>query len=788
MIIQNFKLALRGLLKNKLGAGINILGLMVGMTVSLLIFSYVRKEKSTDQFIPDVENIYILTNKDYPSLSKKQADLIKEKMPEIENITFGGAEWSQQVFFSNNNNNYKIKNLMVADSCFFRVFQFEPVWGDPASALNATNKVVITRSLAKKIFGNENPVGKTLGYNTTYFQNELLEVSAVINDLPQNSSWHFEAVLSIQTNYKLGWYVRNLQNWGSQNYQVFCRVNNHLSKTVLNTKLAALPLDAVPETYKDHIAFGVFPFNKVYFDYPILDIVKHGNRYTLSIIQIIGILILLLACVNYINMVTAQREIRHKKIGIILTQGAGKRKIVEMLTAESGLVLTIAIILTLFLSWALLGSLNGTTDSRFTFQYLVSGWNLLILSVMFLFTLIVTGIIPGYFFSKQKASVLLKKQSAGTKGNLMRNGLLVFQFTISILLISGILLMNKQNRYLNSTDPGFQKENIIYAGTSPNIQDNIQAFKNELKKIPAITDITFSTEPIGNIKENWAMMLYNKGEEKEIEFAKFTVTPNFFDFFGISLKQGRPFNENSSRNTEIIFNETSMRNFNIEKISDARLVVGSKKGAIVGVSEDFNFESLHVPIRAAGFLCSGESDEVIYLKMNTENYTAFHDAMNSVENVWNKISPNFPMEINYLDASWESLYIKDRQFQKILSYATIISIILSCLGLIGLTFFVMEQRTKEIGVRKVNGATISEILIMLNNDFIKWIAMAFVIACPITWYAMNKWLENFAYKTNLSWWIFALAGLLVLGIALLTVSWQSWRAATRNPVEALRYE
>jgi len=342
---------------------------------------------------------------------------------------------------------------------------------------------------------------------------------------------------------------------------------------------------------------------------------------------------------------------------------------------------------------------------------------------------------------------------------------------------------------MNSVNPGFQKENIVYAFTNKDLEHNVQSFKNELKNIPGVADITFSEEPINKIDQNWGLDLINKGERSEVEFAKFTVAPNFFNFFGIRMKQGNCFNDHAQTNKDFIFNETAVNKFKITNMDDAKIDgYGSGKCNIVAVAEDFNFESMHVPIRPVGFMCSGESDGVVYLKFNAGSYNSFQQNLQSVRKVWDKLSPHFPMEITFLDSSWEALYVQDRQFQKIISYTTIISLILSCLGLIGLTFFVMERRTKEIGVRKVNGARISEVMILLNRDFVKWVAIAFVIATPIAYYVMNKWLENFAYKTELSWWIFALSGILALGIALLTVSWQSWRAVTRNPVEALRYE
>ncbi|WP_367221381.1 ABC transporter permease [Marinilabilia sp.] len=342
---------------------------------------------------------------------------------------------------------------------------------------------------------------------------------------------------------------------------------------------------------------------------------------------------------------------------------------------------------------------------------------------------------------------------------------------------------------MQGQDAGFDRENIVYFSINDDIYENIDALKNELNSIPEIVDYTFSENVLVNNDQNWGREFINKGDKYDISFSKLAVTPNFFDFFGIELTEGSGFDDYSKEKSDLILNETVRKEYNIQNLEDARMITSAPgDGRIVGVAKDINFESLHVPVRSAIYMCSGECDEVLYLKINAGNFSRFSKTLNKVEQTWNQLSPNFPMEYHFLDQSWEALYAKDFQFQKILFYTTFISILLSCFGLIGLTYFVMERRTKEIGVRKVNGANEIEILTLLNKDFLKWVAIAFVIATPIAWYAMHKWLQNFAYKTELSWWIFALAGVLALAIALATVSFQSWQAATRNPVEALRDE
>ena len=787
---HNIKYSIRSLLKNKTVTTLNLIGLTVGITVSIFIFLFGQKERNTDKSISGVQNIYVLTNNNGKIyFSQKMVNHIKKEIPEIDYITYCCPDWSPQVFLSKNQENYKVNKMITADSCFFRVFSFKTVWGNPQKAFNSANKIVLTRSLSEKIFGKENPVGKPVIYNATYLQGEELEVVAVIEDFPQTVSWDFDAVLSLQTNFKINWYVDVMKNWGSRNYRAFAKANEHVSEQAVLSKLSHINLSEVPENERKDISYGITPFGKAYFDVPELNVTRHGNKFMLSIIAIVGVLILLLACVNYVNMVTAQREKRYKNIGMFKTLGSSRRKIIGMTTSESFSQMFFAIICSVVITTLLLPGFNLLTGSRFRINDLLSLNYLLLLSVISGIMVLLTGVVPGIIFSKKPAILLIKKNVSATGNNWVRNSLLVFQFTVSIALIASILFIYRQNNYLQNQNTGFDKENIVYAVTNNEIASHIDAFKNELKKISGVSDFTFSESLLIANDQNWEMGFVNKGEKYDVGFSKMSVAPNFFQFFGIKLTEGETFNDASKAKGDFIFNQKAKTDFRIKQIEDARVDYSTpNKGHIIGVVDDFNFESLHVPIKAAGFMCSGNCDDVIYMKMNTWNFGAFNVAMKDVEQLWKRISPNFPLEYKFLDQTYAALYARETQFQTFLLYTTLISLVLSCLGLIGLTFFVMEQRTKEIGVRKVNGARISDLLTMLNRDFVKWVTISFVIATPLAYFAMHKWLENFAYKTTLNWWIFALAGLLALGIALLTVSWQSWKAATKNPVEALRYE
>ncbi|WP_321319095.1 ABC transporter permease [Labilibaculum sp.] len=790
MNFYNIKLSLKGLLKNRVVSAINIGGLALGISISLLIFAFVDKEESMDKHIAKSDNIFVLKNDQDSYVSSKMVELIRMNIPEIKHITYAQNEWSPQVFVEYNNKKIKIKHLIVTDSAFFRVLPMKALYGNPSTALTTANKIVLTETLSKKIFGNENPIGKTITYNATNLQNELIVVGAVIKDLSHNSSFKFDAVLSEDTNNKIDWYAGNKNSWGTQNYISYFRIPTNSNINLINQKLKNIPLTDVAEDIKSSIKLSSLPLQNSYFKAPDIEIQRHGNHLTIIIIRITGILILLLACINYINLVATQKIKRLRNIGILKVLGSKRRKIIQLISTESGLVLLITSALVITLLYFLTEGLNHLTQSQFTLAEILSGWNLIVFILILIVTLLITGIIPGIILSSNETTQLLKNKISINHKNYLRNILLVFQFTISIILITSILFIKKQNNFLISKDPGFKRENIIYTTTNEEISNLGDAFQNEMKKIAGVEDITFSSSVIGYNESNWGRDLLNKTEQYNIGFSNFYVAPNFFKFFGIELVRGKQFNEYSSKARDWIFNQTAIKKFRIEQLEDAKLLnwSGTKQEPIIAEVTDFNFESMHVPIRPVGFRCRNNVDEVAYFKLITTNGMAFKQCLSAIQKKWTKLSPKFPLEIKFMNSSWEALYTKEKQFQKILNYATAISILLSCLGLISLTFFIVETQTKEIGLRKVNGAKPYEIVQMLNKGFAKWVVIAFVIACPIAWYAMHKWLENFAYKTELSWWIFALAGLIAMGIALLTVSFQSWRAATRNPVESLRYE
>lgn len=798
--MKNLKIAFRNLLKSKTVSTINLLGLTLGIVISVLLLSYVRQEKETDKFIKDNENIYIFSQNEKNTsnhISRPAVALLRDRFPDIP-ITHTSDDWAGQFFLSDDaGNSFKVNHLLNADSTFFNLFQFDAVAGNPQRALDVASQIVLKESLAKKIFGSQNPIEKTLRISTSFYSGEPVEVSAVLKDFPENTAWMFDAVVSIRLNDKrISWFKKNADRWGAHNYTAFCRLSANIDPDNFRQQLNALSQspevnDNLDWKAKDENIFHIHPYAQIYLhtskDARSATTMKKGNPQTLSVLELIAALILLMACINYVNLVSAQRQKRNKSVAVIKILGSQTWGVVQIFLFEAGLLLLAVVGLSVLLIPFVLDFFNGLMETNYTPSLFLLPQNIVLATGILGFTLLVTGLLPGLIFSRYQALRLIKPAAEKQHGGFFRNALPVLQFSIAIALIACLFTIKKQNDMMLAKNPGYEREHIIYAATNNELRKQTQALLNELKSVSGVADITFADADLVNVTQNWGVDFAYDGEEREaIGFAKIGVSPDFFDFFGIKFAQGENFTKTESNYDEVIFNQTAIRKFGISDLEKARVI---DRGRVVGVVEDFNLKSAHYPIAPVGFMNNGENiSNYIYLKTNTQTYDQLKTLIADVEQKWNKLSPNIPFEYRFLDEAWDNLYKKETQFQKLLTHAGWISIFIACLGLFGLSIFVAERRTKEIGIRKINGATVAEILTLLNKSFVKWIIIAFFIATPLAYYAMNRWLENFAYKTALSWWIFALAGVTALIVALLTVSWQSWRAASRNPVEALRYE
>lgn len=783
----------RVLRKNLQHTIINILGLAVGISAFILIMSYITNELSYDNFHKNSDNIYkVCLDKDFSTLAPL-GHLLHNQFPEIKNIARLDRNYGfgEKVTLTDrtaiNPKSITIKNIVFADSSFFNIFSFNSVYGNLETALKSPYTIVLTQNTASKLFGNLNPIGKTIGaidergrYNQDYV------VTAVIEDVPANSSINFNGLASFSSlslmkpngsDVNDDWY-----NWG---YDTYIQLNGATNIHEFEQKVNAFWIsksEKLKTNNSDIVSsLSLVALNKVPFH-------NNNKRSFIYLLAGIGLLIVAIAIINFVNLTIAKFPASAKEIGVRKLLGSSKIKLISQIMVETLVVSLFAVILAILLAELIKPLGTQLIGLRLSIDY----WGQPLIIPLLLAGAILIGIIagtyPAIYFSSFKPLKIIRNESTNTKkGSIFNYGLVIFQFLIAIIMIASTILIQKQVEFLKSKDLGFNDKNVISIQPNKQIADKYDLFRQKVLEHPGITDITASSMELGN---GFNMEINSEFNGETKSFKVLTVDPDFVKTMNINLREGRNFawDAESDKYRTVIINKTMAKEFGLDPAIDKEITMSSNiKAKVIGVMNDFHAESFHKTIEPSLLWYAPEVCGIGIINMKI-NPAYFENSIESVRKIWAEISPDIPFEYHLLNETYANLYKSEVTFSRLIGFCSILSIFISCLGLFGLITHIAKRRTKEIGIRKVNGARVSEILTMLNRDLVKWVVIAYVIATPVAWYAMNKWLENFAYKTNLSWWIFALAGLLALGIALLTVSWQSWKAATRNPVEALRYE
>ncbi|HYQ58188.1 MAG TPA: FtsX-like permease family protein [Draconibacterium sp.] len=768
------KLVVRILLRQKRFLIFSVVSLSVCLALVVLSSAYYAYEISSDKYQSNYSRIYRLVNtpKNQVRLDDQYYNTLLSTVTGIDKAcrlnVFGSMLTSEDIV-------QKIDNLVIADSTFFDLFDYTILSGSKQHLLNAPNKIVLSKSLSEKLFGKEDPLGKPVKINmvTTAY------VSGVVADIEQKSHFKSDAIISLYTE-NLPWSGGNFANqngrWEVKLFSYYLLLN----KKADTTSVAA----QIKSTYN----FPWYSFTPYIEMQPLSDIfsnntyrdagVSHINKPLLWLLLSITLIVIIIAGINYINLSLSNLNTESKTVSILKVNGAHRNNMFRQYALSGGLVLLLSFGIAVILSVTLLPYFNHLIDSEIkldilsNFTYLVPFISLIVL----LFLLI--GLYPAWLFSGINPISLFQGKVAGKiRLSSFSRFLLIFQFTATIALIASVLMVFKQIDYMKNKNPGFEttyliKQDIHYSVKNP---QTIKTYASELLKNPNILKLSLS--------DGVPLEIYSYSNHEvngyEVKYNHINCDTNFFNTLNMKLVEGRNF-YNSDRNVCII-TEKLARECGLEEPLNEQIA----DNQIIGVMADFNSMSMHEEISGVMFRPAGDYISNVTFRVNGANIPR---TLSSIEKSWTEFFPEYPFNYQFYDDLIAQQYQKEQKLADSISIIAGLAIFLCCLGLLGLVLNMVENRVKEIGIRKVNGAKVSEILTMLNKDFIKWVAVAFVIATPVAWFAMNKWLENFAYKTTLSWWIFVLAGVLALGIALLTVSWQSWRAATRNPVEALRYE
>jgi putative ABC transport system permease protein len=816
MLKNYFTTALRNLRKHKVFSFINISGLALGIAVCTLLALYVKDEFRYEQHIANHERIFRITTvfsiqgneQSFPRTAPAVAMDMLQELPEIESATrVVPIPEVDQHLIRYNSNVFPEKIGYLVDSTFLDVFSFELKEGDRNTALDAPASVIISEKLASKIFGNQSPLDEFLIINSGE-SSDTFRVTGVIKKTSSKS--HIDAEFYMSMNSR-GWgrRIANMNTWAWENFIIsYLKLKEGTTAESVNAKLPGMIEAKAGEVLKNAgikktMSLQALDDIRLYsnFDNDFGLAEKGGIQYV-YIISSIGIFILLIACINFMNLTTAKASQRAGEIGVRKSLGATRTNLIRQFLGESMTIVFIALLLAMGIVQLILPLFNTLTLKELSINSENIGYiagSLLIIGVL---TGIVAGSYPAFFLSSfQPAKVLKDKRLSGGGSNWLRRSLVVFQFIISITLISSIVIIQKQLGYIQSKPLGFESKNrIMIPFRTEEAKNQYAQIKNTVLQLASVADVSgTSSLPSTPLLRDYALYPESSSADKGILHRNLTIDENYFKTLNIKLLAGREFNYESdsmsrgSQHRKVIVNKTSLKDLNIDLDKAIGTIIYSEYNGqvnnheIIGVVDDFHQFSLHQSMAPLLFFMPARHTDYNYLVIfaNAENSSS---VLNQLENTWKELIPNTPFESSFLSDSLARQYEEEARTSSILAIATFLAILISCLGLYGLSIFIAERRVKEIGIRKVMGATVTGIVGLLSKEFVKLVIIAFIIAVPIGYYAMEKWLLGFAFKIELDVLIFVMAGLLSFAIALLTISFESIKAAIANPVKSLRSE
>ena len=760
---------------------INIFGLSIGIACVTFISLYIFNEIEYDQFHENANKIYRVEAK-HPSFKLAVtpapfSQWCKDNFSEVECITRIYRSFHvTNNYVVKNNNTIQVKKALFVDPGFFNVFSFDIIHGNPKNSFLDKNSIVVSESLANKIFPHEDPLGKTLKYNGK----EMHTIVGIIEDTPSNSSIQYDVLLPFACFETYNSYP--LDNWFNFAYQTLLVSNSNPEQ--IGTKINQLIKSQINE--HNEFTYYLTSFTDIHFSPESQNdqIFLRGSKAQLTIFLLIAISILGLAIFNFINMSVALSSLKMKEMGIRKVEGASKHTLIKSFIADSVIISLFATIIATILIIALFPKFNLLIQNPIPLHQIFQIKYFALLLAIGLFTGFLAGLYPALKFTGKSTLVLLKANKTGNSNTgKWKGGLVVLQFSISVALIISTIFLYKQMVFLQNKNLGFDKEQILNIPLSDNLLKKTDVLQEELKDIPGALSTCLSDILPGQAYSNWRFTINVNGEEKKIDVNHCQVSSEFVKTLGLKIVSGRDFINNSTDKDCYIINESFIKTYGITDPFAIKL----HDKEVLGVVKNFNYNSLHQTIEPLVIRCSNYNKQ-LSVRLASNSISQIEDLKQKIEGVIAKVDSDVHVELQFMNSLLEKQYEKELKALTLVGYFSILAILISCLGLLAITLLSINNRVKEVGIRKVNGANKLDVLLMLNKDFLKWVLIAFILACPIAWYVMNKWLQNFAYKTELSWWIFALAGIIAVGIALLTVSWQSWRAALRNPVESLRYE
>ena len=786
IMLRNYLLiTLRTLKKQKLFSLINILGLTIGMTTSVMILMWVQDELSYDNFHEDLDQIYRVYeyqtysgDQSFPTYSTPGAlapALIKD-YPEIVASTQFSRIWSNVVF------NYQNKIFNEGDGYFagqdvFKIFRFEFLAGQAEGALTRPHTMVINRSLAQRYFGSDWKSMNVIGENIQLSNNWQYEITGVVEDYPSNSIFNHTFLVPFESLGEM-WDWDTFMEWGSNYTETYVRLEPGADPQALDRKIT----EYIKERNEGSVVdLFLYPFSKSY-----LHRLSGGGRIQyVRIFSAIAIFILIIACINFMNLATAKSGIRSKEVGIRKSIGAHKNHLVTQFLFESMAMAVISLVLTILAIHLLLPSFNDLTGKTITVDY--TAWTyIVVLITITLLTGIIAGSYPAFYISSFKPTDVLKGL-VQLKGATLRKGLVILQFSLSVILIVSTIVVNKQLFHIQNQEIGYQKENIIYFEISDDFSRRYPLLKHRFLQIPEVANVSASQQlpvDVGNSTSN--VQWPGKDPNDVILINVMRVEYDYINTMKMELVEGRDFSTSfASDSTNYLVNETFAQMINEEGALNTGITMWEEKGNIVGVVKDFNFRPLSDKIDPMIFRCDPEIVSTVTVRLKGGH---FNEITTNMEVIWKDINPDLPFEFHFLDKQFDDLYQAEIMTGKLFNIFSGLAIFISCLGLFGLAAFTAEQMKKEIGIRKVLGASVQGIVFLFSKIFTKWVVISNLIALPIAYFITEKWLEDYAYRIYVNGWMLAGASAVSLLIALSTIIYQSLRTAVSNPVDALRSE
>lgn len=789
-MFQNyFKTAWRNLWKNKAFSLINIMGLALGVTCGLVIMLWVADEYGVDGFHKNGERLYSVYIQQFHSDgvdayyggSGMLAAEMKRVLPEVQYAV--NMDWDNLNTFEANHKILK-QNGLHAGEDFFKLFSYPLLEGNATSALKNPDAISISKKMAEAFFGSAAAAfGQTIRFQNT----KQFTITAVFDDFPQNSTMQFDYLINYQDIAAEDW----VKDWGNSGQPCYILLRQGTDAKAFAAKIARF-LDTYDQDQNEHSykRLGIQNYGEVYLHshFDKSGNISGGKIQYVQLFTLVAVFILLIACINFMNLTTARSVKRAKEIGIRKAIGAVRWALIRQFIGEAWLIVGLAVLVSFLLVPLALPYFNQLTGKAIPLPFGSLNFWLSIITLVAL-TGIIAGSYPALYLSSFKPVSVLKGVSKFSSSAVwFRKGLVVFQFMLSIVLIVGTIVVNKQVKYIQTTNLGYDKENLLLVPLEGDLIEQYPLFKNQLLNQPGIKDVTRTTDNLVQILNGTTGVEWQgKDPNRDSEFAHAAIGYDFVKTMRLELAQGRDFSKDfATDSVGYLLNESAAKIIGFQNPVGQALTLWGNPGTIIGVLKDFHFNSMHEQIRPM-ILRYGENTEWGRALVRTEPGQT-QAALASLEKVCKALNPKFPFTYQFSDEEYAKLYQSEQVVSKLANYFAFLGIFISCLGLLGLVTFTAEQRTKEIGVRKVLGASVSSVVALLSTDFLKLVFIALLIASPLAYYLMQRWLADFAYRINMEWWMFVLAGLLAVGIALLTVSYQSIKAALMNPVKSLRSE